>query len=169
MLPFAGYLAVFSAVCLWAWCSGASLVPVVTAPVPLPFLQTTGEILGVNLRALVVLVLGSAATGGLFGLAMFAATGYEFGLLLRALPASVAPWTWLYAPLEVTAFACGATAAMRVFWSGMRALKHGGPWRWRSAVPLLLFSLVGLIVAAILETVAITYGWSAHASLPSSG
>jgi len=66
-----------------------------------------------NLGVLIYLVAANVLLVGMVGVVLFAVNGYLFGQMLAMTVGPVA-WVWLYAPVEILAFALGASIAVRV-------------------------------------------------------
>ena len=114
-----------------------------------------------NFVAVCVLVVASLASGGVGGLFFFAVNGYAFGQMLGMAPPEKTPWVLVYAPVELWAFTAAAVASARLSWAVARWLGDGTSFAdaaRRVAISLVLI-VVLLVVAAILEAIAIRGAW----------
>jgi len=126
-----------------------------------PLLEEFHRIGTHNIRALVLLVATNIPLVGSAGLFLFLLNGYLFG---RMLAGSAAPtvWVWLYAPLEVGAFALGASASMRIGLAIVRWLAgNEGPDRpaLEESTAAVAVAFGGIGLAALLEAAAILKAW----------
>lgn len=119
-------------------------------------------IVGNNAGVLVGMYVGCLLSVGLVGVFFFAVNGFVFGTMLGSVPVVKVPWVLLYAPLELGTFAFAFLGAREASLAAYRSLAgHGfarhvivqGAYRVVVAFGLLL-------VAALLEVVAIQGAWS---------
>lgn len=106
----AGYLLLFLVMAVFGWRN-----PVISdarAPEFSGIAAESAAIMGRNLGALALLVIGNAVTVGVFGAVAVGANAYWAGSLMRAASADAPPWLWSFVPVEVFAFvvACAASA-----------------------------------------------------------
>ena len=123
--------------------------------------EEAGRIYSNNLRALAVLLVSGALVVGVAGIILFALNGHVFGQMVVASRVEVA-WLWLFAPLELAAFAVGAAASMEIGLGLVRWLRDGvpiGAVHWERCGAAVLMAAAGLAVAAVLEGVAIRWAW----------
>jgi hypothetical protein len=111
-----------------------------------------------NLGALALLVVAGAVFAGVV---LFAVNGYVFGYMLVISDAPIV-WVWLYVPLELTSFAVGAAASMRLGLGVTAWLRYDASVTRtdvrRSAMAIGL-AAAGLTLAALLEGFAIEQAW----------
>ena len=122
-----------------------------------------GEILVRNLRVLVLIVICSAATAGIFGLFVHAVNGYFIGFLIQsaARTADVPLWLWAFVPLEMFAFAAAASAVYIASWAGIAWLRTERSLSAdiSAAAKVIGTSAAVLSAAALLESVLIRDAW----------
>lgn len=148
-LLLAGYLLLFLVMVVLGWTE--PLFAAAHAPEFSGIAAKSVAIIGRNLGALALLVLGNTITAGVFGAVVFAANGYWAGTLMRASAAHAPVWLWSFVPVEVVAFALAAAVAAPVVFadSGVGL-----------AVRVIGFSAGLLCVSAVFEAVLIQLAWS---------
>ena len=128
------------------------------------FWSDARAILGINLHALLVLVLANLCTLGVGGLLVHAVNGVRVGALCwmvgQEAPHAL-PWMWLYLPVEVASFAVGGGAGLVLSLAGVDWLRRSVPMT--TVIRLVAVALVcaasGLVVAGLLEAYAIQRAW----------
>lgn len=125
--------------------------------------SVAGEILVRNLRVLVLIVIFSVATAGIFGLFVQAVNGYFIGFLIQsaARTSDVPLWLWTFVPLEMFAFAAAASAVCIASWAGIAWLRteRSVSADIRAAAMAIGASAAVLCAAALFESVLIRDAW----------
>lgn len=114
-----------------------------------------------NIGVLIYLVLANVLLMGIAGVLLFVVNGYFFGQMI-AMTTGPAVWVWLYAPVEVLAFALGAAGSIRVALELLTWLSSGKRISVQVVGDLALVfgtAVFGLLIAALLESLAIQGAW----------
>ena len=108
-----------------------------------------------NLRAVFALMLVSICTVGVLGAGMVAANAYMFGLFVK-----FNSWAWSYMPVELLGVCIavgGATHGSIVFMRWLQFPESSiATSFWRRSVSMVGLTVALLVLAAVLEAVAIT-------------
>jgi uncharacterized membrane protein SpoIIM required for sporulation len=125
------------------------------------FLDDAVRIASSNIGVLAYLVVTNVLLVGIVGVVLFAVHGYFFGQMLAMTIGPVA-WVWLYAPIEILAFAMAASASIRVALELVNCLRSGkrvSVHVVRELTMVFVVAVFGLLTAAILEALAIQGAW----------
>ena len=125
------------------------------------FLDDAARIASNNIGVLIYLVAANVLLMGIVGVFLFALNGYLFGQMLAMTVGPVA-WVWLYAPVEILAFALGASISIRVVFELVKWLRSGkcvSAQVVRELTMAMVAAVLGLLTAAFLESVAIQRAW----------
>jgi uncharacterized membrane protein SpoIIM required for sporulation len=120
------------------------------------FWLDAGKIIGGNLGATAILIASSLLTAGIAGLWFFIFNGYMVGRLVSGFPVELLPCLVLFAPLEIVSFSGAAATMCNLSLATVHWLRTAETTEVvtavRPAVSITAIAIVGLLVAAFIES-----------------